>query len=68
MKKYSLAVVTEGNPLPRICDFTVTGESVLAYEMQSALYRVWVRKGTLKRILAEGAVLRPSDCEIFHKR
>ena len=63
--KYSLFVRTEKYPVPRLCNFVVVGDSILAYHMKSVTLEIWIRKGTLKRIIDTGEAVTPGDCEIF---
>lgn len=65
MKKYALFVRTVKNPLPRLCIFTITYDSILAYHMKSETIDLWIRKGQLARIIDENEILTPDDCEIF---
>lgn len=67
MKKYSLFIITDKNPLPRLCDFTVTGENILGIEIKSATCCGWIRKGKVKRAIAENIAILQSDFEIFHE-
>lgn len=67
MKKYSLFIITDKNPLPRLCDFTVTGENILGIEIKSATCRGWIRKSYIKRAIAENVAILQSDFEIFHE-
>lgn len=66
--KYRLCVRTDKNPLPRFCDFVVVYDSILAYHMKSLTIDLWIRKGTLKRIIDTGGIVTPGDCEIFIER
>ena len=70
MKKYSLFIITEKNPLPRLCNFIVTGENILAYEIISSggMIRGWIRKGKIKKAIAERAAIRQSDFETFREK
>lgn len=70
MKKYSLFIITDKNPLPRLCDFTVTGENILGVELKSSagMIRGWIRKGKIKKAIAENIPLLQSDFETFHEK
>lgn len=65
--KYSLFIITDKNPLPRLCDFIVTGENILGIEIKSATCHGWIRKGKVKRAIAENIAILQSDFEIFHE-
>ena len=65
MKKYALFVRTVKNPLPRLCEFTVMHDSILAYNMKSETIDLWIRKGQLARIIDQNECITPDDCEIF---
>lgn len=68
MKKYSLFIVTDKNPLPRLCDFIVTGENILGVELKCATIRGWIRKGKIKKAIVENIALLQSDFETFHEK
>lgn len=65
MKKYALFVRTKKHPLPRLCVFSIVGDSILAYHMKSETIELWIRKGELARIIDEHEVLTPDECELF---
>ena len=67
MKKYSLFIITDKYPLPRLCEFIVTGENILGVEIKSETIRGWIRKGKIKRALAENVAILQSDFETFHE-
>ena len=67
MKKYSLFIITEKIPLPRLCEFVVTGENILGVELKSENIRGWIRKGKIKKAIAENIALLQSDFETFHE-
>jgi hypothetical protein len=70
MKKYSLFIITDKSPLPRLCDFIVTGENILGVELKSSAgtIRGWIRKGKIKKAIAENIPLIQSDFETFHEK
>jgi predicted AAA+ superfamily ATPase len=68
MKKYSLFIITDKNPLPRLCDFVITGENILGVELKSETIRGWIRKGKIKKAIAENIALLQSDFETFHEK
>lgn len=65
MKKYSLFVITPHFPIGRLVQFTVIYDSVLAYHMKSETMDLWIRKGTLARLIDKKEALTPSHCELF---
>ena len=65
MKKFALFVKTEKFPVPRLCNFTATGENILGYQLASETMRFWIRKGKVKQAIAEGIAITPDMCEIF---
>lgn len=65
MKKYNMFVKTPRFPLPRLCEFTIIHDSILAYNMKSSTINLWIRKGTLARIIDQHEAITPDDCEIF---
>ena len=54
MKKYTLAVRTIENPLPRLCDFVVIRETRYHYKLQSLSLSFWIRKTTLETVIHTG--------------
>jgi hypothetical protein len=68
MKKYALFVRTGKNPLPRLCEFTVIHDSILAYHMISETIDLWIRKSQLARIIDQNDCITTDDCELFTER
>lgn len=65
MKKYSLFVITPRHPVGRLIDFVVVCDSILAYHMKSVSIDLWIRKGTLQRLIDRKEALTPAHCELF---
>lgn len=67
MKKYSLFIKSNSSPVPLLCDCIALEDSILAYHMKSARFDFWIRKGQLKRAIAEHLTITPEMCVIFNE-
>ena len=65
MKKYNLFVQTRKNPIARLCTFTVTAASNIAWKLESETMELWIDPVNLERILSGKRCLHPKDCLIF---